>query len=113
MVGGAEVTVNVSVCVAVTPLFAETVTVNGDPLVSGGVPVIWPVVVFSVAHDGSPVAVKVAAGVLVAMTVKLPACIAWKVAVVGLVNTGATPTERVAAEDSATGGTPLFTTTRN
>ena len=111
--GGAAVTLSVSVCVAEIPLLAVIVTVNGDPLVSGGVPVIWPVVALMDAHDGSPDALNVAAGVLVTVTLNVPACSAWKLAVAGLVNTGGVPIASVAAEDSTAGGTPLLTMTRN
>src|SRR5262249_30281713 len=110
----AGVTVMVSVWVATTPLFAEIVTVKGEPVWSGGVPLSTPEVGLSDAHDGRFVAENVTAVELLAVTVNVcPVFCAWNDAVLGLVIVGGVPTDNVAADDSATGETPLLATTRN
>jgi hypothetical protein len=54
-------------------LEAVSATVNGEPVASGGVPEITPVVLLSVAQAGSPVALKVGVGEPVATTLYVPA----------------------------------------
>ena len=63
-----------------TPFVAVIVTANGDPTLSSGVPLSTPVVGFKVAQPGRPVALKVGAGLPVAVTVKVPALPAVNVA---------------------------------
>ena len=94
-------TVIVKVWVAAMPFVAVRVAVMGEPTVSGAVPLSTPVVGFNVAQVGKPVALKVAAGELVAAIVKVPATVAWNVVLATLVKTGAVPTVSVAASEVA------------
>ncbi len=78
--------------------FADVTTMGNDVvvvIVLGGVPLSTPVVAFKVAQVGRPVALKVGAGVPVAVTVKLPNWVAVKVVVAALVMTGAWTTVSV------------------
>ena len=99
-------TPRVKFCVAAgaMPLLAAILSANGAPATPGGVPVSAPVFGFRLAHAGSPVALKVGAGVPVATTVKLLVRPALNVVPLALVICGVTaPT--VSRADGA-GGTP-------
>ena len=79
---------------------AAAITVGLRPA-DPAVPLSTPVVGFNVAQVGRPVALKVAAGVLVTAIVKVPATVAWNVVLATLVKTGAVPTVSVAASEVA------------
>ena len=115
IVGGriAGRTVKVNVWFVTIPLFAESVTVIGEPVVSGAVPVRTPVAESRVAQLGKPVAEKEAAGEAVAATVKLPATVARNEALEALVKTGAVPMLRAAELEEAFVPMRLETTTLN
>ena len=57
-------------------------------IVVGGVPLSTPVLAFKVAHEGSPVALNVGAGLPVAVMVKLSDCPMVKVVAFELVMAG-------------------------
>ena len=115
MIAGVTVSRNGWLVVELTvlPLEAAMRIENGEPVVSGGVPLRTPEVEFSVAHEGSPVAENVGAGVPVAVTVKLPASVALNDAAAALVKTGAMMVVRLAELEVAFGLMRLLTTTWN
>ena len=83
------------------PLLAVRVTVNGEPVVSGAVPLRTPETESRLAHEGNPVAVYDGEGEAVAATVKVPPTVARKVALASLEKTGAVPMPSAAEKDVA------------
>ena len=80
-------------------MLAVMVMAKGAPVTLGGVPESNPVVAFRLTQTGRPVALKVGAGVPVAVTAKLPGRLIVKVAVLLLVMCGGMVTVRVAGDE--------------
>ena len=83
------------------PLLAVIVMTKGAPVTPAGVPFSTPELVFRLAQVGSPVALKIGAGVPVAVTVKVTGNPTVKMAALPLVICGGMVTVRVTGAEVA------------